>query len=137
MERLVLRTVYNNVLGVMILPVDGVTNTVSGRTDFVAFEQKIRNFARLSIFWLILHNVFGEGSNSANLSERIADLIMISEEHWKNDELLFQSVNEQRGSVNLRIRAMHITYCLCDVLFMGTVYITYCLCDFLFMGTLA
>ena len=54
-------------------------------------------------FWLILYNVFGEGSNSAHLSGRIAYLIMISEEHWKNDETLFQSVNEQRESVNLRV----------------------------------
>ena len=40
------------------------------------------------LFWLILYNVFGEGSNTAHLSERIANLIMISEEHRENDETL-------------------------------------------------
>ena len=38
-----------------------------------------------------LYNVFGEGSNSAIVSGRLANLIMISEEHWKNDEILFQN----------------------------------------------
>ena len=66
------------------------------------------------LFWLILYNVFGEGSNSAHLSERIADLIMISEEHCKNDKILFQSVKEQMESIHLRVRAMHITCCFCD-----------------------
>ena len=70
-------------------------------------------------FWLILYNVFVVGSNSAYLSERIAIVIMISEEHWKNDETLFQSVYGHRESVNLRARGMHITHCFCDSLFYG------------------
>ena len=87
------------------------------RTDFVAFKHKIHYYASLAIFGLILYNLFGEGSNSAHLSERIADLIMISEEHWKNDETLFHSVNKQRKSVNLMVRAMpkhivFVTFCL-------------------------
>ena len=53
------------------------------------------------------------------MSERIANLIMISEEQWKNDETLFQIVYGHRCSVNLKIRGMHITYCFCDFLFYG------------------
>ena len=34
-------------------------------------------------FGCILYNVFGEGSNSVIVSERLTNLIMISEEHWK------------------------------------------------------
>ena len=61
----------------MLLPIP-----LEAQTDFVAFRHKIRHYARLAIFLLILYNVFGEGYNSAHLSERIANLIMISEEHW-------------------------------------------------------
>ena len=50
-------------------------------------------------FGCILYNVFGEGSNSAIVSGRLANLIMISEEHWKNDEILFQNVYGHRESV--------------------------------------
>ena len=92
---------------------------LAAQTDFVAFKHKIRHFARLAIFWLILYNVFGEGSNSAHSSARIANLVMISEEHWKNDETLFQSVYGHRESVNLRVRGMNISYCFCDFLFYG------------------
>ena len=67
----------------------------------------------------ILYNVFGEGSNSAIVSGRHANLILISEEHWKNDEILFQNVDGHRESVLLRVRVMLITYCFCDVLFHG------------------
>ena len=68
------------------------------------------------MFCYILYNVFGEGSNSAHLSERLANLTMISEEHLKNDEILFQNVYGHRVSVNLRVRGMLITYCY-DFLF--------------------
>ena len=44
---------------------------------------------------------------------------MISEEHWKNDETLFQSVYGHRESENLRVRGMPISYCFCDFLFYG------------------
>ena len=70
-------------------------------------------------FWRILYKVFGEGSNSAHLSERITNLIMISEERLKNDETLFKSVYGHRCSVNLRVRGMHITFCFCNFLFYG------------------
>ena len=70
-------------------------------------------------FDCILYNVFGEGSNSAIVSGRLANLIMISEEHWKNDEILFQNVYGHRESVFLRVQIMLITYCFCDFLFHG------------------
>ena len=42
---------------------------------------------------------------------------MIPEEHWKNDEILFQNVYGRRESVVLRVQVMLITYCYCDFLF--------------------
>ena len=44
---------------------------------------------------------------------------MISEEHWKNDEILFQNVYGHRESIVLRVQVMLITYCFCDFLFHG------------------
>ena len=70
-------------------------------------------------FGCILYNVFGEGSNGVIVSGRLANLIMISEEHWKNDEILFQNVYRPRVSVVLRIQVMLITYCFCDFWFHG------------------
>ena len=59
--------------------------------------------------------MFSVKAQPVPLSERIANLIMISEEHWKNDETLFQ-----RGVCKFkRVREMHITYCFCDFLFYG------------------
>ena len=103
----------------MILLGEAVTNLLAAQIDFVAFKHKIRHFARLAIFGCILYNVFGEGSNSAIVSGRLANLIMISEEHWKNGEILFQNVYGHRESVILRVQVMHITYCFCDFLFHG------------------
>ena len=57
-------------------------------------------------FDCILHNVFGEGSNSAIVSGRIANLIMISEKHWKNEEILFQNAYGHRESVVLRVQTL-------------------------------
>ena len=68
-------------------------------------------------FCCILLNVFGEGSNSVIVSERLTNLIMISEEHWKNDEILFQNVYGHRKSVVSRVQVMLITNCFCDFLF--------------------
>ena len=62
---------------------------------------------------------FGEGSNSVIVSGRLANLIMISEEHWKNDEILFQNVYGHRESVVLRVQLLLITYCFCDFWFHG------------------
>ena len=45
------------------------------------------------------NNVFGEGLNGVIVSGRLANLIMISEEHWKNDEILFKNVYGHRESV--------------------------------------
>ena len=70
-------------------------------------------------FGCILYIVFGEGSNSAIVSGRLANLIMISEEHWKNDEILFQNVYGHRESVVLRVQVMLNTYSFCDFLFPG------------------
>ena len=72
-----------------------------------------------SFFGCNLYNVFGDGSNSAIVSGRLANLIMIPEEHWKNDEILSQNVNMHRESVVLRVQVMLITYCFCDFLFHG------------------
>ena len=70
-------------------------------------------------FGCILYNGFGGGSNSVIVSGRLANLIMISEEHWKNDEILFQNVYWHRESVVLRVQVMLITYNFCDFLFHG------------------
>ena len=83
----------------MILLWEAVTNLLAVQIDFVAFKHTIRHFARLVIFGCILYNVFGEGSNSAIVSGRLANLFMISEEHWKNDEILFQNVYGHRKSL--------------------------------------
>ena len=76
----------------MILLREAVTNLLVAQIDFVAFKHKIRHYARLASFGCILYNVFGEGSNSVIASGRLANLIMISEEHWNNDEISFQNV---------------------------------------------
>ena len=75
----------------MILLGEAVTNLLVAQIDFVAFKHKISHYAKLAIFGCtcILYNVFGEGSNSVIVSGRLANLIMISEEHWKNYEILF------------------------------------------------
>ena len=71
-------------------------------------------------FGCILYNVFGDGSNSVIVSGRLANLIMISEEHWKNDEILFQKVYRHWESAVLRVQVMRITYCFVTFGFMGT-----------------
>ena len=68
-------------------------------------------------FGCILYTIFGEGSNSVIVSGRLANLIMISEEHWKNDEISFRNVYGHRESVVLRVQVMLITYCFCDFWF--------------------
>ena len=103
----------------MILLGEAVTNLLVAQIDFVAFKHKIRHYARLAIFGCILYNVFGEGSNSVIVSGRLANLIMISEEHWKNDEISFQNVYGHRESVDLRVQEVLITYSFCDFLFHG------------------
>ena len=70
-------------------------------------------------FGCILSIFFGEGSISVIVSGPLANLIMISEEHLKNDEILFQNVYGLRESVVLRAQVMLITYCFCDFLFNG------------------
>ena len=62
---------------------EAVTNLLAAQINFVAFQHKICQYARLAIFGCILCIVFGEGSNSTIVSGRLANLIMISEEHWK------------------------------------------------------
>ena len=52
---------------------------------------------------------------------RLANLIMISEGHWKNYEIPFQNVYGHRESVVLRVQVMLITYCVfVSFGFMGT-----------------
>ena len=104
MVRYFLRTVYNIVIRHDDFPEEAVTNLSAAKIDFVAFKHKIRHYARLTIFSCILYNVFGEGSNSGIVSGRLANLIMISEEHWKNDEIVFQNVYGHNESVVLRVK---------------------------------
>ena len=104
MVRYFLRTVYNSVFRQDVFPGEAVTNLLVAKIDFVAFKNKIRHYARLTIFGCILYNVFGEGSNSVIVSGRLANLIMISEEHWKNDEILFQNVYGHNESVVVRVK---------------------------------
>ena len=59
---------------------------------------------------------------SVIVSARLANLIIISEERWKNDEILFQNVYGHRESVVLRVQVISLL----------TVFVT-----FGFMGTLA
>ena len=103
----------------MILLGEDVTNLLAAQIDFVAFKHRIRHYARLSFFGCNLYNVFGEGSNSAIVPGRLANLIMITEEHLKNEEILSQNVYRHRESVVLRVRVMLIAYCFRDFLFHG------------------
>ena len=75
-------------------------------------------------FGCILYNVFGEGIIIVIVSGRLANFIMISEEHWKNDEIMFQNVYGHRESAVFRVQVMLIT----------TVFVTF---GFMMMGTLA
>ena len=109
MVRYILRTVYNSVFRHDDSLGGSCNQSVSGSDRFVAFKHKIRHYSRLAIFGCILYIVFVEGSNSAFASGRLANLIMISEEHWKNDEILFQNVYGHRESVVLRVQVMLIT----------------------------
>ena len=45
---------------------------------------------------------------------------MISEEHWNNDEILFQNVFGHRESVVLKVQVMLIAYFIVTFGFMGT-----------------
>ena len=51
------------------------------------------------------------------MSGRLANLFIISEEHLKNDKILFKNVYGHRESVVFRVQVMLITYCFCDFLF--------------------
>ena len=103
----------------MVLLGEVVTSLLVAKIDFVAFKHKIRHYARLAIFGCILYNVFGEGSNSVIVSWRLANLIMISEEHWKMMKICSKMFTGIRQSVFLRVQVMLITYCFCDFLFHG------------------
>ena len=103
-------------------PGGAVTNLLGAQIDFVAFKQKIVIMPDWPFFGCILYNVFGEGSYSVIVSAGLANLIIISEERWKNDEILFQNVYGYRESVVLRVQVISLL----------TVFVT-----FGFMGTLA
>ena len=64
--------------------------------------------ASMTILWLffghLLYDVFSEASNSVHLSEQLANVIKISEKHWKNGENSFHTVKGHMESVNQRIR---------------------------------
>ena len=72
---------YNSVFRRVDSPGGSLNQSVSSSDRFVAFKHKMRHYARLAIFGCILYNVVGEGSNSVIVSGRLANLIMISEEH--------------------------------------------------------
>ena len=107
------------VFDMMILLGEAGTNLLRLRMILSHLNIKFVIMPDWPFFGCILYNVFGEGSNSVIVSGRLANLIMISEEHWKNDEILFQNVYGHRGSVFLRVQVMLITYCFCDFLFHG------------------
>ena len=69
----------------------------------------------------IFFTLFSVGSKSVHLSERLATLIMTSEEHWKNDEISFQNVYGQMEQLNVRIRGLLITHRVFTFCFMGTI----------------
>ena len=71
------------------------------------------------LFGCNLYNVFSEGSNSVIVSGRHTNLIMISEEHWKNDEILFQNVYGHNESIVLRDTSNAHYILFCDFLFHG------------------
>ena len=72
----------------------------------IAFRHKIRQNARMTILWLffgcmyLLYDVFDEGSNSVNLSEQLANIIKLSEKHWKSGKQSFQNMKGHMESVN-------------------------------------
>ena len=86
MVRYILRTVYNRVFRHDDSPGGSCNQSVGGSDRFCRIYTQNSS---LAIFGCILYNVFGESSNSAIVSGRLANLIMISEEHWKNDGILF------------------------------------------------
>ena len=63
--------------------------------------------------------MFSVKAKTVSLCRRLANLIMRSEEHGKNDEILFQNVYRHRESLVLRVQVMLITYCFCDFWFQG------------------
>ena len=75
-------------------------------------------------FLAVFCTMFSVKANSVIVSGRLANLIMISEEHWKNDEILFKNVYGLRESVVLRVQVMLITYCFCDFWFHGYLCMT-------------
>ena len=108
----------------MILLSEAVTNLLRLRSILSHLNTKFVIMPDWPFFGCILYNVFGEGSISPIVSGQLANLIMISEEHWKNDEILFKNVYGHRGSVFLRVQVMLITYCFCDFWFHGYPCIT-------------
>ena len=103
----------------LMLQGKAVTNLLRFRSILLHLNTMFVIMPDWPFFGCILYNVFGEGLNSASMSGRLANLIMISEEHWKNDEILFQNVYGHRESVFLRVQVMFNTYCFCDFLFHG------------------
>ena len=116
----ILRTLYNLVFfDMMILLWEAVTSLLVAQINFVTFKHKIRHYARLAIFWLYSVQCFRLRLKQCHCVWAIANLITISEELWKTDEILFQNVYGHRESVVLGVQVMLITYCFCDFLFHG------------------
>ena len=82
MVRYILRTVYNSVFDMMILLGEAVTNLLRLRSIMLHLNTKFVIMPDWPFFGCILY-VFSEGSNIVIVSGRLANLTMISEEHWK------------------------------------------------------
>ena len=89
--RYILRTEYNSVFRHDDSP-GGSCNQKGLKSILAHFNTKFVIMPDWPCFGCILYDVFGEGSNSVIVSGRLANLSMISEEHGKNDEILFQNV---------------------------------------------
>ena len=69
MVRYVSKTVYNSVLGIIILLGEDVTNAVCGLGRFcLHLDTKFVIMPDWPFLGYILYDVFGEGSNSVHLS---------------------------------------------------------------------
>ena len=66
----------------------------------VAFRHQICKMLDRPFFGCLLYDVFDENSNSVHLSEQLANVIKISEEHWKTTTRSFQNVKGHMESVN-------------------------------------
>ena len=95
-----------------------VTVSVCGWEQYFFIRTLVNSLASLWLFLAyLLYTVFGDDSNSAHLSEWLANVATILDRHVKNDKQSFKNVKWQMASVNYRIWGLVIKYCVCDFLF--------------------